>query len=254
MSSTDALVHYQVAHGLATITLDSPQNRNALSARLVDELRNALEQSAHDPGARAVVIGHTGPAFCSGADLREAVTVGMAEGTRRLLDLLRAIVEVPKPVIGRIAGSARAGGVGIVGACDIAVAAREATFAFTEVRLALAPAIISLTTQGRLSERAVGRYYLTGEVFDAAEAARIGLITEVTDNLDDALIRYRDSFKRCAPQGLAESKRLATSRTRELFAVQGAELLALSASLFASDEAREGMTAFREKRPPRWAE
>ena len=122
---------------------------------------------------RAIVLTHTGRTFCAGADLKEqAAEGGPAEGTQRMLGLLRAIVELPKPVVARVDGHVRAGGVGLVGACDIVVAGPATTFAFTEVRLGLAPAIISLTTLGRMTERAVSRYYLTGETFDAAHRRR----------------------------------------------------------------------------------
>src|SRR3954453_3882678 len=184
------LVHYSVDRAIATVTLDSPSNRNALSAQLVGELSAHLAAAAADEAVRAVVLTHTGTVFCAGADLKEQATEGgPEEGTRRMLALLRSIVELPKPVIARLDGAVRAGGLGIVGACDIGVASERATFAFTEVRLGLAPAIISLTTLGRMSERAVSRYYLTGETFGATAAAESGLITLAADDLDGSLTR-----------------------------------------------------------------
>jgi enoyl-CoA hydratase len=248
------LVHYAVDRAIATITLDSPANRNALSAQLVSELSAHLESAAADESVRAIVLTHTGTVFCAGADLKEQASEGGTEqGTRRMLALLRAIVEVPKPVIARLDGAVRAGGIGIVGACDIALASGSVSFAFTEVRLGLAPAIISLTTMGRMTERALSRYYLTGEKFDAAAAAECGLITVAADQLDDALEQVSDALRACSPQGLAETKAVTTRDVLLTFDDRAEDMQALSARLFASDEAREGMLAFLQKRPPRWA-
>jgi enoyl-CoA hydratase len=248
------LVRYDVERAIATVTLDSPQNRNALSAQLVTELADHLAMAAADDSVRAIVLTHTGTVFCAGADLKEQAGEGGPEqGTKRMLGLLRAIVELPKPVVARVDGAVRAGGIGVVGACDIALASHNASFAFTEVRLGLAPAIISLTTLGRMTERAASRYYLTGEAFDAAAGAECGLITVATDHLDLAIAQVADSLRACSPQGLAETKPLTTRAVRAAFDERAAEVQALSARLFGSDEAREGMTAFLQKRPPRWA-
>jgi enoyl-CoA hydratase len=248
------LVHYAVDRAIATVTLDSPGNRNALSRQLVDELSAQLAAAATDDAVRAVVLTHTGTTFCAGADLREAATEGGPEqGTARMLALLRAIVELPKPVLARVDGNVRAGGLGLVGACDLAVAGPAASFAFTEVRLGLAPAIISLTTLGRMTERAAARYYLTGEKFDAATAAATGLITAAVDDVDAEIAALSDALRACSPQGLAETKPLTTRATLAAFTLQAEQVQAQSARLFASGEAREGMTAFLQRRPPSWA-
>jgi enoyl-CoA hydratase len=249
------LVHYSVDRAVATITLDSPENRNALSAQLVSELSTHLATAAGDHAVRAVVLTHTGTVFCAGADLKEQSGEGGPQaGTARMLDLLRMIVDLPKAVIARLDGAVRAGGVGIVGACDIALASSRVSFAFTEVRLGLAPAIISLTTLGRLTERAASRYYLTGETFGADVAAQTGLITAAPDDLDAELNGVLDALRKCSPQGLAETKRVTTRGARAAIAERGTEVQELSARLFNSEEAREGMLAFLQKRPPRWAE
>ena len=251
---TDTLVQHATDAGVVTLTLDSPANRNALSAQLVGELTGHLQAAADDPAVRAVVLTHTGRVFCAGADLKEQSTEGGPEaGTRRMLGLLRAIVELPKPVVARVDGAVRAGGLGIVGACDIALASAAASFAFTEVRLGLAPAIISLTTLGRMSERAASRYYLTGETFGAAAAAAAGLLTAAPDDLDAELGTVLDALRACSPQGLAETKPLTSRTALAAFDERAIEVQALSARLFGSEEAREGMRAFLEKRPPRWA-
>lgn len=248
------LVGHEVDRGIAVLTLDSPHNRNALSAQLVRELTTHLDAAAADDGVRAVVLTHTGRVFCAGADLKEQSGEGGPEaGTQRMLGLMRTIVELPKPVVARVDGAVRAGGIGIVGACDIALVSGAASFAFTEVRLGLAPAIISLTTLGRMTERAASRYYLTGETFGAGEAAACGLVTAAADDLDAELRTVLDALRSCSPQGLAETKPLTTSSAAAAFSHRAEEMRSLSARLFGSDEAREGMTAFLEKRPPRWA-
>ena len=251
---TTELVHYAVDRAIATATLDSPDNRNALSAQLVGELSGHLATAAADDAVRAIVLTHTGTTFCAGADLKEAAAEGgPKQGTARMLALLRAIVELPKPVLARIDGNVRAGGLGIVGACDIALAGPSASFAFTEVRLGLAPAIISLTTLGRMSERAAARYFLTGETFDAATAAAAGLVTAAVDDVDAELTVIADALRTCSPQGLAETKPLTSRATLAAFALYAEQAQSQSARLFASDEAREGMTAFLQRRLPSWA-
>lgn len=246
------LVRYEVERGIATVTLDSPHNRNALSSGLVTELLDHLTTAAADDTVRAVVLTHTGTVFCAGADLTEQ-TDGPDAGTRRMLELMRTIVELPKPVVAQLDGAARAGGIGLVGACDIAIASPTTTFAFTEVRLGLAPAIISLTTLGRLTERAASRYYLTGEKFDARTAAEFGLLTQVADEPAAAVSGICDDLRLASPQGLAETKPITTARARAALAAGADEMRTLSVRLFTSDEAREGMLAFLEKRPARWA-
>ena len=140
-------VHYELDRAIATITLDSPENRNALSSALVGAVTEHLVTASADESVRAVVLTHTGSTFCAGADLKEqSAEGGPAAGTRRMLALLRELIGLSKPVIVSLDGHVRAGGIGLVGASDIAIAGPASTFAFTEVRLGLAPAIISLTT------------------------------------------------------------------------------------------------------------
>ena len=247
-------VTYSVDRAIATITLDNPDNRNALSSALVDAVTDQLGAAAADEVVRAVVLTHTGGTFCAGADLKEQASEGgPAAGTRRMLALLRTIVELSKPVITRLDGHVRAGGIGLVGASDIVIAGPRTTFAFTEVRLGLAPAIISLTTLGRMSERAAARYYLTGETFDASAAAAAGLVTAAVDDVDAELGALCDALRACSPQGLAETKPLTTAQARARFDDGADAAQALSQRLFESDEAREGMLAFLQKRKPAWA-
>jgi enoyl-CoA hydratase len=251
----DELVHAEMSGRVATVTLDSPANRNALSRRLVRELTEGLRDADGTDRVGVIVLTHTGTTFCAGADLAEAVEIGMAEGTRALLALLRLVMELSTPVVAVVDGHARAGGVGLVGACDLAVVSRASTFAFTEVRLGLAPAVISLTTSSRLSERDAARKYLTGSTFDGDEAARAGLVTTAVaaDQLTEATAALVDELLLASPQGLLETKRLLNGPLLARIDREGDALVAVSARLFASEEAREAMQAFRERRPPRWA-
>jgi methylglutaconyl-CoA hydratase len=161
----------------------------------------------------------------------------------------------PKPVIAKLAGAARAGGVGIVAACDIAVAAHEATFAFTEVRIGVIPAVISVTVLPRLLPRAAHELFLTGETFDADRAAGVGLINRAVpaDGLDAEVDRYVGALRLGAPGALAATKELLLAPRAAPVSEQFAQMLALSATFFAGDEGQEGMRAFAEKRPPAWA-
>ncbi|MET9320277.1 enoyl-CoA hydratase family protein [Streptomyces sp. NPDC003038] len=241
------LLHAATAAGLTTLTLDSPANRNALSADLVRELRTALDTAAADPAVRAIVLTHTGTTFCAGADLKSPCDPA------DFLALLREIAELPKPVVARVTGHVRAGGLGLLGVCDIAAAGPQSSYAFTETHLGLAPAVISMPLLPRLDPRAAARYFLTAERFDAAEATRIGLLTLHAQDVDQALEPVLAGLRKASPQGLAASKALTTAAVRETLDRDGARLTGLSASLFASDEAREGITARFERRDPSWS-
>lgn len=253
---SSALVTYRVEGTLARLTLDSPHNRNALSTALVTQLHDGLRAAAAEPGVRAVVLAHTGGTFCAGADLSEAA--GREPGdlaldrAREMAELLRAILELPVPVIGAIDGHVRAGGMGLVGACDIVVAGPDCTFALTEARIGVAPSIISLTLLPKLTARAAGRYFVTGEKFGAAEAERIGLVTIAADDVEATVAALAAEVGRGSPQGLAVSKALTTAPILAAFERSADELAAQSAALFVSEEAREGMLAFLQKRAPQW--
>ncbi|OBA68788.1 enoyl-CoA hydratase [Mycobacterium sp. 1554424.7] len=253
----DAVVEYSVAGHLARLTLNSPHNRNALSTALVEQLHQGLRAAEDDPAVRAVVLGHTGNTFCAGADLSETSEGDPFElavaRAREMTALLRAIVSSPLPVIAAVDGHVRAGGFGLVGACDIAIAGPRSTFALTEARIGVAPAIISLTLLPKMSPRAAARYYLTGETFDAAVAAEIGLVTIAADDVDAAVADVVADVSRGSPQGLAASKALTTAAVLEGFDRDAERLTEESARLFVSEEAREGMMAFLQKRPPSWA-
>ncbi|MFF0860812.1 enoyl-CoA hydratase-related protein [Nonomuraea sp. NPDC003560] len=249
-----SLVHRELADGVATVTLDSPANRNALSRRLLAELAEHLRWALAEPGARVIVLTGTGRVFCSGADLKEQRGDSDAPVTASFPEIMTLLWESPKPVICRLNGTARAGGLGLVAACDFAIAPDTASFAFTEVRLGVVPAMISVPVLRRLDPRAAAEYFLTGEVFDAATAARIGLLTRAVpeDELDTTVRRYAEMLARGGPEALAITKRL----VREVPAVSFEEGLRrmseLSAERFTSAEGQEGIAAFMDKRPPKW--
>jgi methylglutaconyl-CoA hydratase len=255
-SPTDALVRTSTSGGVTTLTLDSPHNRNALSSALIDQLLAGLAEAVADPRVRAVVLSHTGPVFCSGADLKEtaAAFATGAVPAARIGELLDAVWHCPKPVVARVGGPVRAGGIGLVAAADIAVCVRDASFAFSEVRIGVIPAVISATVLPRLSSRAANELYLTGETFDGLRAERIGLVTAAVPatELDAEVVRYTDALVKGAPGALAGAKSLLRRAPARTFEEEVEALTATSVGYFLSDEGREGITAFREKRPARW--
>ena len=238
------LVHSSTAAGVTTLTLDSQPNRNALSAELMEQLSAGLADALADESVRVVVLSHAGRVFCSGMDLRARdvpVTAFPA--------LLTAIATAPKPVVARVGGPARAGGIGLLAAADIAIAGSSATFAFTEVRIGVVPAVISIPVLPRMLPRAAHELFLTGEVFDAQRAAAAGLVNVAVpdEELDAEVARYAGMLAQGAPGALAATKELLAAPSSDY-----AAMAALSASRFASAEGQEGMAAFREKRPASW--
>ena len=250
MAGMSELVHYSVADAVATITLDSQHNRNALSRQLVAELAERLERADGDGGVKVVLIRQEGKVFCSGADLTEATTTGMEEGAKRIVALQRQIVTLDKPVVTRVAGAVRAGGIGIVAASDLAISADDATYALTEVKLGLAAAIISLTVHARMNPRAASLTTLGGEVFSGTRAAEYGLVTRAVPavELDDAVAGLCAQLATGAGQGLRESKRILNADLVRRIDALGDDMATLSARLFASDEARAAMTAFLDRK------
>jgi methylglutaconyl-CoA hydratase len=238
------LVNVAILDEVATVTLDSPANRNALSQQLLVDLHSALDD-AERANARIVVLTHTAPAFCAGADLKERLT-GRVDSTS-FVEAIERLGAMRAPVIAAVDGPVRAGGIGLMAACDLVVVDRSITFAFTEVRLGVAPAIITAPILRRCGWSTLAAPYLTGEVFDAATARDIGLVTHVTDDVAATVVELRQRILLGGPEAVAATKRL-LRRTHTM-----AELQALSESLFTSEEGREGMAAFAEKRQPMWA-
>lgn len=253
------LVHFELRDGVGTITLDSPHNRNALSRQLTGELAAHMGAAIASPEVRAIVLTATGTVFCSGADLkeqREANQGGGNTGPTALAPILEAMWNAPKPIVGRINGAARAGGMGLVGACDIAVGVEDATYAVNEVRIGVIPAIISVVLVRKLSLTVAMELFLTGETFDGRRAAEIGLLNRAVPagELDSAARRYLEALRMGAPGALGGAKRLVRDVPAMEMHAGFEEMAARSAVYFASSEALEGMTAFAEKRPPAWAQ
>lgn len=248
------LVRYDVTGGVAHLVLDSPHNRNALSSQLQTELNAHLHEALDDDAVRVVELTGAGPVFCSGADLKEQREGTVTVGPEVMVDTLTTMWSSPKPVLGRINGPARAGGLGLVGACDIVVAPRSATFGFAEVRIGVLPAVIGVTCLPRMSPRGALEVFLTGENFTAERAVELGLINRAVEDerLDEEVARYRDMLLRGAPGALAGVKPMIRQIQSLDMAAAFQAMLELSLSRFRSDEAREGMTAFAEKRDPAW--
>lgn len=252
-------VRYEVGDGVATITLASPETRNVLTAPTMAALVEHLGAAADDDGVRVVVLTGEGGTFCAGADLAGAAAADASSftdaGPRALVRVLEAMLDHPKPVIARVQGHVAGGGNGLVAAADLAVAAESARFAFSEVRVGVSPAVISVVCLAKLHPAAARELLLTGERVSAQRVLDAGMINAVVadDALDAAVAGYVDALRLGGPQAVSRTKEL----LRKVPALPRDDAFAwtaeLSASLFASDEAREGMTAFLERRRPAWA-
>jgi methylglutaconyl-CoA hydratase len=254
MSNADSTVHLRVDESVATITIDAPERRNALSAALLAQLRTQFDAAESDQAVRSVVLTHSGPVFCSGMDLTTVADVPAADQLIVTFPaLLQRIWQFSKPVVARVDGKARAGGIGLVAVCDIAVASPSADFAFTEVRFGLVPAVVSVPVLPRVLLRPLLELSLTGETFDAGRAVQIGLLNSVVDDLDAEVARYTAMLRLGEPSALAATKRmLGRDRSGLTVADDFAAMAELSAGHFASPLAREGIAAFAERRQPSW--
>ena len=242
---SDALVHRADDDRIAVLTLDAQDNRNALSRALVAELTDHLAAAGADEALHGILLRSSHPVFCAGADLKEAATVDMVEAARGIVALQRAIVAAPVPVVCRLDGPVRAGGLGLVASSDLVVCRDTVTVALTEVRLGLAAAVISIPLHARLSPRAASDWFLTGRSVSAAEARERGLVTHVaTDDAMDAVVAgVLDDLRSGARQGLVEAKRLLTADLLAEFDARGEEMARLSGLLFHSAVAQERMAA-----------
>lgn len=253
MERNDAPIAYRAQEAVATITLNAPERRNALSLELIAELRSAIAAAVADRDVRVIVIDHAGPVFCAGADLKESVAATRLEDlpAAHLAEALADIAEAPKPVIVSAHGAARGGGLGLLAAADIAVCDEDAELAFSEVRLGVVPAVIGPVVARRLSPARMRQAFLTGEAFDGRTAAEWGLVTlpEGTDYLPHYVGHLVDALTRGGPAAQAGIKVL--TATPDL---RGAlrSAAAVTAEYFFSEEGREGTRSFLEKRPPSW--
>lgn len=247
---------------VATVTLNRPELHNALNDTLVGEIRDVFHALAADEGVRVVILTGAGASFCAGADLgwlQRAISYTVEENQAdalHLVEMLDAIESCPKPVVARVNGAALAGGAGLVAACDIAIAADTARFAFTEARLGLVPATISPYVVRKIGESHARALFLTAERFEAARAAAIGLVHQVVPagELDSAVERVLRNLFNGGPLALAENKALIAGIRKR----QGDELGRYTAGLIArlrtSPEGQEGLRSFLEKRAPTWVE
>lgn len=251
MPTTEATL-YAIENGAAWITLNRPENRNALSQILVTELHGHLVAAIADPNVRCIVVTGTGPAFCAGADLKNQ---GLPQSGPTFPDVLKLIVNSAKPVIAAVNGAAFAGGLGLVGACDIIVAAEEAQFSFSEVRIGVIPAIIAVVCTPKLGAHTATKLFLTGERFSGTQAVGFGLAHRAVakDRLRDAVKEEVDMICLGAPNAVNQCKELvrATLAPRPLDE-QLAKMETWSKSMFQAADGQEGMAAFREKRKPKW--
>ncbi len=245
------LVTVAVVNGVATITLNSPANRNALSDRLLTDLHTALDR-AEQPDVRVAIIDHVGSAFCAGMDLRERIRGDAAANqaiSSAFVSALERVESMAPVVIAAVSGAVRAGGVGLMAACDLIVAHSAVTFAFSEVRIGVAPAIISRPVLRRVPWSAIAAPFLTGEAFDAPAARAMGLITHVSDDVATTITGLVDGVLQAAPGAVAATKRV----LRAADAVQAYDALqAASDEMFAGPEGQEGMRSFLERRRPSW--
>jgi methylglutaconyl-CoA hydratase len=244
-----AVVRYAEERGIATITLDSQPNRNALSRQLVAELHEQLDR-AESTDARAVVLTHDGPSFCAGADLKERAAGPPDSGP--FVEVLRRLIDTDRPTIAAVSGAVRAGGIGLMAACDLVVVRREVTFALTEVRIGVAAAIISVPILRRVPPGKIAAAMLTGEPFDAAEARSMGLVTHVTDDVTATVDQLCDGILAGAPRAVTATKQMLRSVPTLERDDAFERMRVLTDELFSGPDAAEGMAAFAEKRPPRW--
>ncbi|MGE5467039.1 MAG: enoyl-CoA hydratase/isomerase family protein [Ignavibacteria bacterium] len=253
----------EVDGGVGIVTLNRADRHNAFDDQTIVELIDAMGAMEANPDVRVVVLSSTGKSFSAGADLRwmqRAATQSFDENFRdaaNLAEMLRRIAQLPKPTIARVQGPAYGGGVGVIAACDVAVATFDARFALTEVKLGIVPAAISPHVIAAIGPRHARRYMLTAQAFSAAEAYRIGLVHEMVPDvaaLDDAVGQIIDALLQNGPTALASCKSLIGAvagkpLTPELLDETARRI----ASIRATDEAREGMAAFFAKRKPNWA-
>lgn len=244
-----AATRYEVANGVATITMDAPQRRNAFSQELLNGVLGDLDRAAADDAVRVVVLTNSGTTWSAGADLREGTALG--DTAKSFVDLARAVDASPKPVVARVAGHAAGGAVAVVVCCDLAIAVDSARIGVTEARLGIAPIAVAELLAGRLSARALSEAFLVAEMMPAARAAELGLVNRAVPEaeLDEVVGGYVDGLLRSGPVALAGTKRALQAR-----APGGSARVPVSAGeeAAAKAEAREGVAAFLEKRPAAW--
>ena len=247
--------------GVATLTLNLAEKHNALAPQMITDLHDAASMLAADDAVRVVVLTSAGKSFCAGGDLgwmRQQFTASREERiaeARKLADMLGALNELPKPVIGRINGQAYGGGMGMISICDVAVGADTARFGFTEARLGLIPATISPYVLARMGEGMARRVFMSARLFDAEEAMALGLLAKVVPagDLDAAVEAEIKPYLNCAPGAVADSKKLARMLGPRIEPEVIEKTIAALADSWDKPEAHEGISAFFDKRKPNWS-
>jgi methylglutaconyl-CoA hydratase len=244
---------------IATLTLNRPEKRNAISYELINDLLRALKQ-VNDSSAQVLIVTGAGKAFCSGMDLENLKElIGRSpeqslKDTRTMAELFRALYEFPRPTIAAVNGAAIAGGTGLALLCDFTLAVPEAKFGYTEVRIGFVPAIVSTFLLRQVSEKIARDLLLTGRIFDAGEAHSIGLINEIVppENLVTRARELASLLLENSPVSLEYTKRLLTDHARADLDSQIEAAVRENAGIRATADFREGVTAFLEKRKPKW--
>lgn len=257
-TNDDAPILYEVSAGVATITLNMPERKNSLSDQLVGSLSAMLDRAVADDSARVIVLTNAGNTFCAGADLK-STRPGVADTDdevekRSFVDVFQQILGSPKPVVGRIDGHATGGGVGLVAACDISVMRDDAKIGFTEVRIGVAPAVISVVCLPKMTRADASELFLTGDRITPERAADAGLINRAVDpaKLDDAVAEFVAMLVRGGPMALAASKEL-INKVPEMQLKEAFEWTTVkSRELFVSEEATAGIAAFNKREPAPW--
>lgn len=246
---TDAQVLLEITPQVATITLNSPETRNALSVEFLKDLLRTLER-ASESKCRVIVVKHSPPVFCSGLDLKQIAKEPI--DLNALAKVFLALGQVRQPTIAVLTGAARAGGLGIMAACDLVVVAPAVNFAFTEVKLGAVPALISVPILARVSWSKVAAAFITGEEFDAASALSMGLVTHVSDDPHATALGLINSICQAGPEAVATTIKILRRASNDAFEISLDEMRQLSEDTFSSPEAQEGISAFLSKRPPSW--
>lgn len=259
---SDATVNTEVdSRGVATVTLNNPDKHNAFDDHIIAQLHEAFVAVDNDDSLRALILAGNGKSFSAGADLswmQRMVDYTHDENVRdarALADMLRALNKLSKPTIARVQGAAYGGGVGLVSCCDVVFATGRASFCLSEVKIGLAPATISPYVMAAIGTRAARRYFLSAERFDAAQAQKLGLVTELVadDQLDECISAYVDQLLQCSPAAIGVTKKLILdlhNQTIDDGLIQHTS--DVIASVRTSEEGQEGLRAFLQKRPPRW--
>lgn len=254
-------VKYTVDGSTATITLDAPENRNAINQALLKGIDAGVSKATADDAVRSIVLTHTGSVFCAGADLKESSAAPTGDSDRpspaaAANEVIRNLLTCPKPVIAAIHGHVRAGGMGFAGACDLVVAGPQASFGLTEVRIGVVAAMISPVVLARIGDRTAAQWLLRARSISPHEAAAAGFIThavdEGTETVEDIVETMLADLRRGAPRALAASKEIFNRRVLDLVEASEAEMIELSGRFFAGDDAKAGMQSFLNKTAPPW--